>query len=89
MAITMVTGCVVCSFIIVIINWKKSHADLANKMITVNAGNIAGDADANRSKEIRILKNDAYGCIHHGTNRIVNTDLHDIEMQDQEYEYIS
>ena len=85
MAITMVSGCVVCSFIIVIINWKKSHADLASKIITVNAGNIADNADINRSTEIQILKNDAYGCIHHGESRVVNTDLHDIEMKDQEY----
>ena len=43
---------------------------------------------------MRTFKNETYGCIHHGTKRVGNTDLQNIQMQDQEtaeeqaYEYI-
>ena len=97
MAITMVIGCLVCSIIIGIIirSRKKTQYGLANKMITVNAENKADDTITETSKEMNTFKNEAYGCIHHGTNRIANTDLQNIQMQDQEsaedqaYEYIS
>ena len=97
MAITMVIGCVVCSIIIGIIirSRKKTQYGLANKMITVNAENKADDTITETSKAMKTFKNEAYGCIHHGTNRIANTDLQNILMQDQEsaedqsYEYIS
>ena len=97
MAIIMVIGCVVCSIIIGIIirSRKKTQYGLANKMITVNAENKADDTIRESSKEMRTFKNEAYGCIHHGTNRVGDTDLQNIQMQDQEYaedqayEYIS
>ena len=97
MAITMVIGCVVCSIIIGIIirSRKKTQYGLANEMITVNAENKADDTITETSKEMKTFKNEAYGCIHHGTNRIANTDLQNIQMQyqesaeDQAYEYIS
>ena len=97
MAVTMVFGCFVCSIIIGIIirSRKKIQYGLASKIITVNAENIADDTITETSKEMRTLKNEAYGCIHHGTNRVDNTDLQNIQMQDQEtaedqaYEYIS
>ena len=97
MAIIMVIGCVVCSIIIGIIikSKKKTHNKIASKIITVNAENKADDTITETSKEMRTLKNEAYGCIHHGTNRVGNTDLQNIQMQDQQsaedqaYEYIS
>ena len=97
MAIIMVIGCVVCSIIIGIIirSRKKTQYGLANKMITVKAENKADDTITETSKEMRTFKNEAYGCIHHGTNSVGNTDFQNIQMQDQEtaedqaYEYIS
>ena len=80
---------------IIIRSRKNTQNELANKMITVNAGNKADDTITETSKEMRTFKNEAYGCIHHGTNRVGNTDLQNIQMQDQEtaedqaYEYIS
>ena len=68
---------------------------LANKMSTVNAENKDDDTITETSKEMKTFKNEAYGCIRHETNRIANTDLENIQMQDQEsaedqaYEYIS
>ena len=74
MAITMVTRFVVCSIIfgIIIRSRKKTQYELANKMITVNAENIADDTISETSKEIKTFKNEAYGCIQHGTNRVDN-----------------
>ena len=80
---------------IIIRSRKNTQNELANKTITVNAGNKADDTITETSKEMRTFKNEAYGCIHHGTNRVSNTDLQNIQMQDQEtaedqaYEYIS
>ena len=97
MAITMVTGFVVCSIIIgiIIMSREKTQYGLANKMITVNTENLADYAVTETCKEMRTFKNEAYGCIHHGTNRVGNTDLQNKQMQDPEsaenqaYEYIS
>ena len=97
MAIIMVIGCIVCSIIfgIIIRSRKKTQYGLANKKITVNAENKDDDTITETSKEMRTFKNEAYGCIRHGTNRVGNTDLQNIQMQDQEsaedqaYEYIS
>ena len=97
MAIIMVIGCVVCSIIIGIIirSRNKTQYGLANKMITVNAENKDDDTITESSKEMKTFKNEAYGCLRHGTNRIANADLQNIQMQDQEsaedqaYEYIS
>ena len=64
-------------------------------MITVNAENKEDDSITESSKEMKTFKNEPYGCIHHGTNGVNNTDLQNIQMQDQEtaedqtYEYIS
>ena len=96
MAIIMVIGCIVCSIVIGIIirSRKKTQYGLANKMSTVNDENKDDDTITESSKEMRTLKNEAYGCIQHGTNRVNNTDLQNIQMQDQEsaedqtYEYI-
>ena len=86
MAIIMVIGCVVCSIIIGIIirSRIKTQYGLANKMITVNAENNDDDTITESSKEMKTFKNEAYGCIHHGTNRVGTTDLQNIQMQDQE-----
>ena len=97
MAIIMVIGCVACSIIIGIIirSRKKTQYGFANKMITVNAENKADDTITYTSKEMKTFKNEAYGCIQHGTNGVGNTDLQNIQMQEQEsaedqaYEYIS
>ena len=97
MAVIMVIGCFVCSIIIGIIirSRKKTQYGLANKMTTVNAENKDDDTITETSKEMKTFKNEAYGCIRHGTNRIANTDLQNIQMLDQEsaedqaYEYIS
>ena len=97
MAIIMVIGCVVCSIIIGIIirSRNKTQYGHANKMITVNAENKDDDTITESSKEMKTFKNEAYGCLRHGTNRIANADLQNIQMQDQEsaedqaYEYIS
>ena len=96
MAITMVTGFVVCSIIIGIIirSRNKTQYGLANKMITVIAENKDDDTNTETSKEMKTFKNEAYGCINHGTNRVGDTDLQNIQTQDQEsaenqaYEYI-
>ena len=64
-------------------------------MITVNAENKDNDTITESSKEMKTFKNEAYGCLRHGTNRTANADLQNIQMQDQEsaedqaYEYIS
>ena len=97
MVIIMVIGFVACSIIIGIIirSRKKIQYGLANKMSTVNAENKDDDTITETSKEMKTFKNEAYGCIPHGTNRVGNTDLQHIQMQDQEsaedkaYEYIS
>ena len=83
MAVIMVIGCIVCSIIIGIIirSTIKTQYGLANKMITVNAENKDDDTITETSKE---MKNEAYGCLRHGTNRIANADLQNIQMQDQE-----
>ena len=93
-AIIMVIYCVVCSIIIGIIirSRNKTQYGLADKMITVNAEN---KTITENSKEMKTFKNEAYGCLRYGTNRIANADLQNIQMQDQEsaedqaYEYIS
>ena len=97
MAVIMVIECIVCSIIlgIIIRSRNKTQYGLANKMSTVNAENKDDDTITETSKEMKTFKNEAYGCIRHGTNRIANTGLENIQMQDQEsaedqaYEYIS
>ena len=55
MAITMVTGFVVCSIIIgiIIMSREKTQYGLANKMITVNTENLADYAVTETCKEMR------------------------------------